>query len=136
MAVHSLGARNQDEGAHCLDEVYEVGVTVTVRAAKMPTDKHGTRVVALATTGLLARAEAIRALLHMDYTTINTANTTIGAGENGFVEPLKFRSVSAPQRKGPDWFSAEGQTSLAALGWAVEMTFAGVRRVQVIEEQS
>lgn len=136
VSVHPQGFRNEDDYAHALNEVVEIGVTLTMRAAWLPVDRQGNQMVAKASTGLYARAEAIRAAVHMDYVSMNAANTTIGASENGFVEPLKFRSCSAPQLKGPDWFNAEGQGGDPAAGWAVELQFGGARRVQVIEEQS
>ena len=145
VAVHPLGFRNTDDGAHRLDEEVEVGVTLTMRSGWLPVDRFGPELVAKDNTGLYARAEAIRALCHMDYTAINNANTAIGAGENGFVEPLKFRSCSAVRPQLPVWFSAEG-TSLnerqvkshvdATCGMSVELTFGGARRVQTLEEQS
>lgn len=133
-SVHPAGISNDDTGAHRLDETYDVKVTVTMKVGWLPRDRYGTQSVAKASTGLYARAEAARAALHMDYTSMNAANTTIGVADNGFVEPLKFRSCSAVAVKGPDWFGADDQANPPS-GLAVELSFVGARRVQVIEEQ-
>lgn len=121
-----------------LDETYEVKLTVTVRAGWAPVDRHGDPLLVAQDTGLYARVEALRARLHMDYTVLDKANAgedySIGAAENGFVEPLKFRRMGEVQVKGPEWFHAEAEAETAGL--AVELVFGGARRVQVIQEQS
>lgn len=133
VAIHPGVCRNDSDLS--LDEYVGVNVTLTMRASWLPVDQSGPELAAKASTGLYARAEAIRALLHMNYTVMDDANTTIGGSENGFVEPLKYRSMGTPQAKGPDWFSAEDEYTPPA-GWAIEIVFDDARRIQVIEEQS
>lgn len=148
VSVYPLGIRNTDEGAHRLEEEYEVGVAVTLRAGSMPVDAFGPAGVTRATSGLYARAEAIRARLHMDYGVLDlvggvcgTASWTGGrpyslpATAQGFAEPLRFRTCSAVRLKGPDWFSAEGDADPPG-GLVVEMVFAGARRIQTLESQA
>lgn len=135
VAVSPGGIRNSDTSPHSLDEEYEIKVTLTMKSGWLPVDNYGPEMVAKASTGLYARAEALRARIHGNYTIINNANTTIGAGENGFIEPLKFSYMTPPQFKGPDWFSGEDLATPPS-GLAVDLTFVAARRVQVIEEQS
>lgn len=134
VAIHAGPFQNQSDTS--LDETYEARVTLSMRGPVVPTDRQGSDLVVLASTGLLARAEAIRASQHMNYTVLNNANTgqtySIGAGENGFVEPLKFQSASEPIEVGADWWRSDKKMG----GWMVALVFGGARRVQVIEEQS
>lgn len=141
IAVHPgefSNAPDDDAGETALNETYSVEVTISRRAGFLPQDRVGAQVITLASTGLYARAEAIRVGLHMQYDYIigagaNTANTLIGASENGFIKPLKFRRCSRPLRKGPDWFGAEKSS---AGGKALVLSFDGAHRVQVLEEMS
>lgn len=120
-----------------LDEEYGINITVTRRVTYAPAD----RVVA-PLTGTDAQAldqllEAIRAKLHLDSQgdkVLNAANTIIGTGSNGFVEPLRFRHGSRPEPKGPDWFSADGESEVSGL--AQTLTFGGARRLQTIESET
>ena len=134
-AIHGGAISNDDDLA--LDEVYEVLVTLTMKAGYLPRDRQGEHLGARASTGLYARALAVRALLHMDYNTLSEANSgnpwSIGSQDNGFVEPLKFAGIGRPQQQGPDWFFSEGDD---VAGRSLEVRFTGARRRQVIEEQS
>ena len=139
IAIHPGAFRNNDDaGETDLDEVYEVDVTVSRRAGYTPADRVGEELITKVTTGLYARVEAIRAGLHMQYDYIigagaDTANTIIGASDNGFVKPLKFRDCSRPQRKGAEWFGAEkGKPG----GKILVLSFGGAQRVQIVTEQS
>lgn len=117
-----------------LDETYSVYVTITRRADYSPHDRLGTQLLTHL-DGLYGRAEAVRAIVHMDYSIINAANSIIGPLRNGFVEPLSFQNCTYLGVKGPDWFNAEGSDDTPT-GLAVQLTFGGARRVQVIEEQA
>lgn len=132
-----------------LDEIMGVEVTVTMRAAKVPKDRLGTNLL-VGPTGksLYDQLEKIRAKLHMDpgprsasdpshYPVLALANATIGAGENGFMEPLRFRGPAGKTREVyADWFGAENTPDSSPLGLVRTLIFGGARRVQRIEEQS
>lgn len=116
-----------------LDEYYSVNVTVTRRLPYAPMDRWGTEVLVKLSAGLDARVEAIRYRVHMNYSILNAANATIGVTENGFVEPLRFRTGGRPELKFPDWFSAESADGGGAgmnAGVAQTLTFVDARRVQ------
>lgn len=137
-AVHPGDWRNEDVNPLSLEEVFDVSVTLTRKAGYLPTDRVGTELVTKFTLGLYARAAAVRRAIHADYNLLDAANLQInedsGATENGFIEPLSFRSGSTPMAKGPDWFWSDDENDPPA-GYAIELRFGGARRKQVIEEQ-
>lgn len=146
VSVHAGGWDNADLDASCLDESLSVFVTVTMRLAHFPRDRQAAEGVRKAATGLYARAEAIRAALHMSYEVIAAANLAAGAIEltsgagaqsvNGFIEPLKFRSGTRPYRQQADWHTASAEGDGSDPAFSVELTFVGARRVQRIEHQA
>lgn len=130
-----------------LEEEFGIFVTVSMRAARIPPDRLGESLIAGPPGQSLDEVlRAIVAKLHMDpgpiavgnpgqYPVLALANATIGAGENGFVEPLRFKDGGRPEEKGPEWWWAEPAQGAPA-GIVQTLTFGGARRVQVIEEQS
>ncbi len=134
VAVHPGGFTADDTGLS-LHESYDLSVTVSMRAGYAPKDRIASDLGTTATTGIYARAEAIRAALHMNEATRAAANVTIGAGENGFYHPLKFRSATPPQWQGSQWFGSE-EDGDAPDGVSITLSFGGAMRAQVIEEQS
>jgi hypothetical protein len=122
-----------------LDETYDLMITVTVRTDYCPHDRLGEDVITKASTGLWAKVEALRAVVHMDYTILRDANAgqsySIGSSENGFIEPLKFLGATYLGAKDASWFWSDGHDETPA-GLAVECRFGRARRAQVIEEQS
>lgn len=144
--VGDEGGFNNDADAS-LDERYDLDVIITLRSDYCPPDRAGVElfvsngtnnVDATTTIGLWPRAQALRAKFHMNYTVMNDANTNaaygIGAGANGFDEPLKFRGARGLGSKGPDWFMAQGDRDWS--GVAVRVSFGGARRVQKIEAET
>jgi len=132
-AVHPGTITNSRQNA--LDEQYGFSVTLTMRTGYAPWDRVGSNVIA-DDSGLLAKAEALRVLLNMNYTVMAAANALIpntpaagGSTVTGFVEPLVIQSVAYLGVKGPDWFFAEGVDD-SATGVAVELRFGRARRVQ------
>ncbi len=131
IAVHDGDSANDAETS--LDETFGVDVTISRRAGFVPKDRVGSELIVKATTGLVARSDAIKVAIHMQYDVIiggaNAANTIIGAGANGFEKPLKFRRCTRTQRKGAEWFGAEkGQPG----GKIKVLSFDGAQRVQNI----
>lgn len=123
-----------------LKERFGFEITVTVRVAKVPRDELGINALVGPTGKSLDDwLEKIRAHLHLDSVSdqiINTANTTIGAANNGFVEPPRFRGCGRPEIRGPDWFSAEPyHGATAPVGLSQTLRFSDAVRVQRIESE-
>lgn len=119
----------------CLDEVYGVVVTITLRASQTPWDAWlGLR------DELEARANRIRAAVHLDclYNRIQRQASALmaadGAGQKvGFRERLKFEGLDGLQRVGPDWFKAElDHVTAADAGLALRLRFGGMRLIQTL----
>jgi hypothetical protein len=126
-----------------LSEELGCQVTVTVRAARVPDDRFGPYLLVGPTGKSLDELlEAIRAVLHLDRSAdavLNRANAIIGAGANGFVEPLRFREGGRPDEKRQDWFEGRegGRVPRDTIVAIVQtLTFGGARRVQTIESMT
>ncbi len=131
-----------------LDENYTVNVTVSVRTTQCPPDHWGL-VIAEQTTGLYARAEAVRATLHRNYDVVQRADAIIklaceavapgswltqvaNGGGTSFEEPLFFKSATGIERKGGSWWWSSNKEQHAGL--AITLSF-GTRRTQAVENQ-
>ena len=142
VAIHA-GSWTGDEETEGLEEEYGIEVTVSVKAGRVPRDRIGTNLL-VGPTGesLDNHLEDIRAALHLDkgaYPVLALANATIGASENGFVVPLRFRDGGKPTEKDHAWFGVappDVKGLLPPAGIAQTLTFGGAKRVQVVEEQS
>ena len=137
-AIHPGAITNQHDEA--LDKHYECFITITRKSQVIPDDRIGKELVGDGRNpdSLTTTAEKLANLLHSDYIVLQNANDgeaySIGAAQNGFVEPLRFRHATKPERKGPAWFGAakgQGPASRAA-GYAITLRLADARRVQVI----
>ena len=142
VAVHPGNwSNNQTE---CLDETFEVNVTVSVRLPKRPQDFWGAAIVSplfipgSKYPGLLAICESIRATLHCNYAVMDRANAIITSASNGtangFVEPLFFSGCSPPDVKGGSWWEENSKERYSALAQTVR--FQPCRRVQRIDIQT
>ena len=122
----------------CLNEVFGVVVTVTVRFVQ-PFDrwvKHR--------DDLEARCNAIRALVHSDqydFRTTRLANQLAGfdsfanrsrSAPIGFREALMFEGLDPIQAVGPAWFKAELEGAALEVGAAQTIRFGKSRRVQAL----
>ncbi|MFO0801483.1 MAG: hypothetical protein U0804_28795 [Gemmataceae bacterium] len=144
-AVHPGGASNTAN--NYLDERCDLQVTLTVRTGWAAQDRIGEEAILQAVDGLMAKAERVRSLLHQEYPVMDRANALIpGTAEycelrggtptvNGFVEPLRFQSMTYLGPKGLDWFWAEG-VSDDTTGLAVQLSFTAARRLQYYENDS
>ncbi len=125
-----------------LEEYFDVSVTLNLRVAYSPFDRHGAEVMTKATTGLYAKAELLRVGLHMDYVLMGYCGGldrtggkaySLPATVNGFVEPLKYRRMLPPRRVGPEWWWAEPNEDALPAGVALQIDFGRARRQQTIE---
>lgn len=133
IAVHPGGITNQEINAG-FDEYYSVLVTVTRRATFAPEDRTATEIFTKA-DGLDDKCRLVMKAIHMNYSLMNSANTAIntraGSTRNGFMQPLRYQSMSAPQEVYGEWFQAasDSRESMYA-GLAVTITFGDCRRMQ------
>lgn len=131
VAVHD-GEWTHGPVEEALDEYFGVRVTVSLRIAYVPQDRQGQESVRKARTGIYARAEAIRAAVHMSYGLMDAANAIIGAAANGFVEPLRFVSSSGVRLESSSWWDAheDDEPGDRSAGLVLELAFGRARRVQ------
>ena len=160
IALHQGTCRNQDQNGLSRDELYQVLVTLTYRTDIIPPDMLGSDLLLASpdsgvTPGLNLLWDAIVTALHMSYGTGGLSGTpgvldlaggaynasggawtggqpySLASSVQGFVEPLRFGTVTTPETCTPDWFWAEGQDN-APTGVKVQLTFNDARRVQEI----
>lgn len=129
VAVHGGGSQNQ--ARNCLDEIFSLTVTVTVRLPKAPFDRMGSDLVNLAATGLHARCDDVRRALHMNYGVIDLANATILAAAAtdvyGFTQALEYQGGDAPGVVPGAWFHAKDEPLAGAVR---NLRFGNARRIQ------
>ena len=142
VAVHQGASSSTND--NCLMEYFDFNITLTLRVA-VPLDRVGDQRLAVALArkpgpngqpGFNARAEQLRAFLHMNWAIIGEANNRMVAWEPnpitvyGFAEPARFRGMEFPDLVGGDWLGAEPDSEDVAL--KAELTFADARRLQAI----
>jgi hypothetical protein len=118
----------------CLNEVFGVNVTITLRN-RLPWDRQ----VELRDE-LEARANQIRAAVHVDClmnSIQRQASALMGADGTGqrvgFRDRLMFQRLEGLQKVGPDWFKAELDRATAAdAGLALTLRFHGLRLIQAL----
>jgi hypothetical protein len=123
-AIH--GFRSRSERDNQLYERYDGNVTLTMRVT-IPLDRVGDKLISLnlarvpqaERNGFNAKAERLRALLHMNWgMVVLTGQTPASANDNlsawatgvvyGFVEPLRYLGPDAdPVLVGGEWFAAD-----------------------------
>lgn len=135
-----------------LNELYDFSVTLTMRIV-VPLDKVGEQQIARDIAraplgerqGFYAKADRLRALLHMNWAfvvktgqTPNSANDNLAAWSSGtvygFSEPMRFQSMEAPKLVSSEWFGAEPDAS--DTGIKSTLTFGRCRRFQPVTTAS
>ncbi len=135
----SVWSDNQRESQSrtCLDEIYRLYVTITIRCSP-PWDRWLDF-----RDELEARHDHIRALVHADsldfritraamalaHFTWDPANT---ADPIGWAEALAYDGADALQTVGPDWFHATTGSGMGEVGLAQKMRFGKSRRIQAM----
>lgn len=152
--VHNRANDTNDQ----LDLYHSVTVTLTRKLGYVPTDRIASDTLLSLTDGMYLRAELLVGMsgqpgLHMDNKTLDLVGGTddqnsrtwaggqiysIPATVQGFCEPLRFRDMSLPQRKGPKWFAAGAGTTYPSgqkpTGMAIEIRFVDARRIAPWEQ--
>ncbi len=142
LAIHGLSPRSEMDNA--LDEYFGFSLTLTARVAGVPLDRLGDKKIATniartqaRETGFNARAEQLRAFMHMNWGVLQDANTNLvnlEPGANlvyGFCEPARYRGRNdPPDLVGGEWFAAEPEAE--DVGITSELRFEDCRRLQAI----
>ena len=144
-AVHQL--EDYAEGDGRLDEWYAWGLTLT-QSVNVPKDRVGDKLLAAklarqrGPTGapsFNARCEQLRSFFHMDWGTLQDANTLLvnwspDVVVYGFCEPARYRGRTRPRFEGPDWFAGEETTEGDDRVVLVStLRFEDCRRMQALE---
>lgn len=137
VSVYELASTSTNDNS--LMEYFNYGVALTMRVTNTSLDRVGDTLLArklARKVGFNARAEQLRAFLHMNWGILGDANNLIneltesGNVVYGFVEPARYRGMEAPILVGGEWFTAD--PSAADLGLKSELHFEGARRLQPI----
>jgi hypothetical protein len=117
-----------------LDEVVDVGITLTMRSSKIPDDRlQGYYQDSFAP--LLRRVLTV--MTKKRFTGVLAAmNAMLTNGEDPFVETLFWRGTDATLLYcGPDWFLADPVASDRNTGYRMTVHFGGARRMQTIKDE-
>ncbi len=156
LAIHDGAMRSVSDNQ--LNELYSFSATLSMRLT-VPLDRVGdqqlarniARVPLGIRQGFYAKADQIRAFLHMNWAiTVQPGQTPNSANDNlvqwsagmpgvsevyGFNEPMRFRSMENPKLVYADWFQND-PTSDDPQGLKAMMTFADCRRFQPVTKPS
>lgn len=143
-AIH--GGRMTSSGDNQLNELYEFAVTLTMRVT-VSLDRAGTeqlatnlpRVPLAQRRGFYAKADQLRALLHMNWGFVvlqqqrpNSANDNLQAWTTGtlygFSEPMRFSGMEYPRTVGGEWFGSDPEAT--DVGLKSMLSFRDARRFQ------
>lgn len=142
-AIHD--GSSQSDADNQLDERYSFSVTLTMRVT-VPLDRVGdqqiSRNVNRATLanrlGFYAKTDQLRALLHMNWTIMASANVSLTNWLTGivygFCEPARFTGMEFPKLVGGEWFAAE--PDVEAIGIKATLMFGRCRRFQPVTAAS
>lgn len=145
-SVHDGMMRNDRDNQ--LMELYSFAVTLTMRVV-VPMDRIGDQLLyrnlvreTARKQGFYAKAEQIRALLHMNWRMVvlqgqtpASANDNLAAWSTGtvygFAEPMRFLNMEAAKVVGGEWFSAEpGEEGSNDCGVKSTIVFGRCKRMQ------
>lgn len=151
-AIHPASWRQTNDSGTALDEQFAFEITISARGRGLPIRQWGRDLLCQQSRGgtgggLYARAEFIRAALHVKYQPLARANslidiaarftTTEEPGDppaNGFdPEPIFFSGGALPIKRRPDWWGGTEEPAEGGSPWAglsLTISFQPVRRVQ------
>jgi hypothetical protein len=146
VSVH--GGSSTSTMMNALNEYFGYSVTLTMRITE-PLDRFGSVILAsqlartlAKETGFNAKAEQLRAFLHMNWGILQDANTNLvnflpgGNTVYGFSEPAHYAGREEASFQLPDWFGAPPPETQAEfeknIGLKSELKFEGARRLQAI----
>lgn len=115
------------------DELYSVGVTISLKTGRTAPDRLMEQEYLAQTTGLDDRLrEVIKVMTQNRYTGI-LARANANITNHPIVEPLQWeRCDPEPEIVGPDWFTSDPNSRRPDSGWKQTAYFGGARRLQNI----
>lgn len=146
VSIHDGMSRSDADNQ--LNEWYDFAVTLTMRVtvsldqvATAQMSRNISRVPLGERQGFYAKADRLRAFLHMNWTiTVLQGQTPASANDNlaawstgtvyGFVEPMRFQSMENPKLVGGEWFAAEPDAE--DMGIKATLQFGRCRRFQPV----
>jgi hypothetical protein len=144
LSIHQ--GRSSSVMDNALKEYFDFSCTLTMRVVGIPLDRIGDKMLAMnlarragpgGTKGFNARAEQLRAFLHMNWAILGEANTILinlnpdAEIVYGFAEPGRFRGMAIPELVGGDWLWSEPESEDVAL--KAELRFEDACRQQALE---
>lgn len=127
-AVHDEGSKNSADES--LQEEFDIAVTITLRTPYTPKDRENQTV----RQEIRRRAEEVKYAIHCQKEPTTNANAILGASRQYFAEPLRYRTTSKIEAKGPDWFWADGDDTAVHAGVAITVRFTGALLVEAIDD--
>lgn len=137
LSVHPLAwtATVQDWN---LGEMYQVGVTGTMKMGFAPKDRWGIEVWTKAETGLDAKMRQVLTALHHNQAARIAANVYITGGASGkVITPLQLVRIEIPKFRDHTWFTAalpETEHAVAECGVSQTIVFGASNREQSIDD--
>jgi len=140
VGVHGGSWTARVHNVECLDEEFEVLLTVSIRGTNIPTDRWGGQLLD-AEDGLDFISRQIILVLHEQWDVINRANTLtensaqyyIESSVSPFAEPLRFSGCSEPVDRDSSWWEGSNRTGTSKMeGVSNTLRFNGGRRLQVM----
>lgn len=140
-AVHLNGLSSDDQGSDSNDSLLAATVTITRRAGQFCKDRKGR--MSVTANEIYDQADWVKDLFHQDDATRILANIEMGmtateaanarSTMNGFVEPLKYRSVSNIQEWNASWVGGDPDSANPEKDiFVVAVEFNGARLVKPI----
>jgi hypothetical protein len=134
VSIHPSGWRNTAGDIDYLQEVYGVGVTVSMKVAGIPIERWGELVTTDQDGGLDFYCRKIIGILHGNYTQVlAAANKMITGGNSIIYRPGGFVQCADPVMRRSSWWGATGPEETYA-GMSQTIIFGGIERVEVDPE--
>ncbi len=130
ISVHDGGTSNGDCNFEVLDMISAIQITTTLRCARIPSDKIDSIITVDLQNGIIPISWRLAKYIHMNYEIMIAANKLIGEAENGYVEPLRFSSISPPRYESANWFGGGQRTGVGDIGVVQTITFNTARNVK------
>jgi hypothetical protein len=130
IGIHPAGWRNMAGDIDYLQEVYSVGITISLKASSIPIERWGELVTTDADGGLDYYARKIIGLIHGDYVNVLAAANKILTGGNSIIyRPAGFVHAENAMMRRSSWWGAKGAEDAFA-GMSQTLIFSGIERAE------